>query len=534
MDRELSSNEFVGHEPCPSCKSMDNLARYDDGHGYCFGCSYYENPPSDDGSVVRVQAIKEKVVDFDLIEGEYGPIPKRGLTQATCEHWKYQLGKYKKQPCQIANHMKDNVRIAQKIRMANKKFLFLGETKKIPLYGQWLWRDKGRMIVVTEGEIDALSVSQVQQHKWPVVSVPNGAQGAAKAVANNLEYLEGFDSVIFMFDQDEVGIEAAKECASMLKPSTAKIATLPLKDANEMLVAGRGKEIIDAIWGAKIYRPDGIVGGDETWERLSKWDTGAGYPYPWTELNDLTKGIREREITTITSGSGLGKSTLCRELATDMVKAGEPVGYIALEESIERTSLGFMSVDMNRPLHLETDLDFDKPEIKDAWNRTVGSGNLYLYDHFGSLASDSLLQKIRYLRVALGCKYIFLDHISIVVSGIDNGDERKTIDVLMTNLRSLTEETGVGMVLVSHLKRPPEGKGHEEGARVSLAQLRGSAAIAQLSDMVIGLERNQQGKNPNELTLRILKNRYSGMTGPAGTLTYDHETGRLTEYGVGF
>lgn len=35
---------FVHHEPCPKCGSRDNLARYDDGSAYCFGCRYYEAP----------------------------------------------------------------------------------------------------------------------------------------------------------------------------------------------------------------------------------------------------------------------------------------------------------------------------------------------------------------------------------------------------------------------------------------------------------------------------------------------------------
>lgn len=133
--------------------------------------------------------------------------------------------------------------------------------------------------------------------------------------------------------------------------------------------------------------------------------------------------------------------------------------------------------------------------------------------------------------VALGCKYIFLDHISIVVSGMSNdeeGGERKAIDMLMTNLRSLVEETNVTMFVISHLKRP-EKKGHEEGGQISLSQLRGSGGIAQLSDMVIGLERDQQGETPNVLTLRVLKNRFSGETGISGQLYYNTETGRLSD-----
>ena len=133
--------------------------------------------------------------------------------------------------------------------------------------------------------------------------------------------------------------------------------------------------------------------------------------------------------------------------------------------------------------------------------------------------------------VSLGCKRIFLDHISIVVSGMDSdedGGERKAIDKLMTNLRSLVEETQCTMFVVSHLKRP-EKKGHEEGGQVSLSQLRGSGAIAQLADMVIGLERNQQGENPNVLTIRVLKNRFSGDTGISGYLSYNPNTGRLVD-----
>jgi twinkle protein len=132
---------------------------------------------------------------------------------------------------------------------------------------------------------------------------------------------------------------------------------------------------------------------------------------------------------------------------------------------------------------------------------------------------------------ALGCKWIFLDHVSIVVSGQD-GDERKMIDILMTKLRSLVEETQVGLLLVSHLKRP-EGRGFEEGREITLGHLRGSAGLGQLSDMVIGIERNQQDEDTkNQSTVRILKNRFSGETGIACYLEFDNQTSRLTELSI--
>jgi twinkle protein len=173
----------------------------------------------------------------------------------------------------------------------------------------------------------------------------------------------------------------------------------------------------------------------------------------------------------------------------------------------------------------------DKAELREALQKTVGSGRFYLYDHFGSLESDNLLGKIRYLVKGCGCDTILLDHISIVVSGNEADDERKAIDVLMTNLRSFVQEVNCRMLIVSHLKRP-EKKGHEEGARTSLNQLRGSGGIGQMSDIVVGLERDQQDESvKDQTTLRVLKNRYTGELGEAGTLVWDKETGRLSEYG---
>jgi twinkle protein len=300
-----------------------------------------------------------------------------------------------------------------------------------------------------------------------------------------------------------------------------------------MLVAGRGKEAIDAIWNAKLFRPDGIIPGTEMWDTIINSPTVSSVAYPWEGLNKMTLGLRQRELVTLCSGSGIGKSSVCRELASWLINQGQTIGYIALEESTRRTALGLMGITMNRPLHIEMATSGGEPpneaELREAYEATVGSGRVYLYDHFGSLDSQNLLSRIRYMVRGLGCGWIFLDHLSIVVSGLGEGDERRLIDNTMTAMRSLVEELGCGMILVSHLKRP-DGKGHEEGAQTSLAQLRGSAAIGQLSDLVIGLERNQQDPKNKDLTcVRILKNRFTGETGLSTALQYDRETGRLIE-----
>lgn len=517
---EGQDSNFLRHEACESCGSSDGKAVYDDGHTYCFVCEAHQKG---DGTVSP--KVEQEVRAGSFITGTPQALTKRGITRETCSLWGYEVGDYKGQKVQIANYRDDkNQVVFQKIRFPNKDFLAIGNSAKAGLYGMHLWRDGGKMVTVVEGEIDALSLSQAQANKWAVVSIPNGAQGAAKSVRKNIDWLEKFETVVFMFDNDPVGVSAAQECAALISPKKAKIASLPLKDANEMLVAGRSAELLQCMWNAKSFRPDGIIAMTDLWERVSSPKEVTSFQYPYEGLNTKTLGIRKGEIVTITAGSGIGKSQICREIAYHLIQQGLRIGYIALEESVERTALGLVGIAVNKPLHLSAGEAKDYQKEFEAIAPSVD-----LYDHWGSTDSDNLMNRIRYLVRGSECDFIVLDHISIVVSGIDEGDERRLIDNTMTRLRGLVEELKCGMVLVSHLKRPPQGKGHEEGATTSLAQLRGSAAIGQLSDIVIGAERDQQGDSPDTTTLRILKNRFTGETGVATRLLYTRETGRLRE-----
>ena len=467
-----------------------------------------------------------------LIEHEIVPLVKRGIEIETCQKWKYGVGEYNGKPVQIANYCdKQGQIIAQKLRFADKSFRWLGDTSKVGLYGSHLCRDAGKWVIITEGETDALSVSQAFNLKWAVVSLPNGAKSAPKVVAEHIDWLENFESVVLCFDQDEQGRKAAVEAAQMLSPGKAKIVTnLPQKDANDCLKSGQVKELLEAIYGAPTFRPDSVIPGEELWESIIKEDDRQSIPYPWSGLNSKLFGMRGGELVTLTAGTGIGKSSVTRELAYYLIEMGQKVGYIALEESCRRTAEHIMGLHMYNPPFRWAETGVTEEQKREAFDATVGSGKMVLYDHWGSIDPTNLLNRIRYMARAMECKCVFLDHLSIVVSALESGDERRMIDNTMTRLRSLVEETGVHLVLVSHLRRP-DGRSHEEGGNTSLAQLRGSHAIAQLSDAVIGCERDQQDESTsNRLTLRVLKNRYAGLTGVAQTLEYDDKNGRLTEW----
>lgn len=456
------------------------------------------------------------------------PLGKRKLTEATLAKWGAGETDFKgKNWLAFTYRNEDGTVAGYKLRDPRKQMLVVGGSFSNILYGRHLWGDSGKRVIVTEGELDALSVSQVLDHRWPVVSVPNGAQAAPKSIAANVEWLSGFDEVVFMFDMDDAGRTAAKACAEILPPGKAKLAELPMKDASDMVMAGRTKELVDAQWKARTFRPDGIIQGDEVWEAMVAEDTTTSIPYPWTGWNEKTFGMRTGELVTIVAGTGVGKSACMREIAYYLTQLEEPIGYIALEESVRTTALGLAGLHLNRPIRVLGAQAVSPEDLRDAYDQAVKP--VYMYDHWGSLDSEALLAKVRYLARACGCRWIFFDHLSILVSGQDNADERRGIDLTMTKLRSLVEETGIGLFLVSHLKRR-DGLAHEQGGEVSLSDLRGSQAIAQLSDMVIGLERNQQDEeNPDLSTVRVLKNRFSGDTGITAHLSYNKETGRLRE-----
>lgn len=522
-----NESEFIRHIPCDNCGSSDANSLYSDGHTFCFSCNTHKNG---DGSCTTEPT---KKASSALITGTYMDLAKRKIKEETCRKFGYQVGEYKGKTVQIAPYYDaTGTMVAQKIRGADKSFSVLGDITKAQLFGANLW-NQGKKIVITEGEIDALTVSQVQNNKWPVVSVPNGAQGAVKALKKNLDYLSRFDEIILMFDMDEPGKKAAAECAELFEAGKAKVATLPFKDPNECLQNGKPEEIVQAIWNAKTFRPDGVISGEELWDSIATEEIVQAVPYPWDSLNEITRGARKGELVTLTAGSGVGKTAFVREIAHHLLKEGETVGLLMLEENPRRTALGLMGIELNKPLHLSREGVSDD-ELRSAFSNTVGSGRLYLYNHFGSSDIANLIARVRYLAKGCGCNWIILDHLSIVVSGLGEGDERRLIDNAMTFLRTLVEETGVGMFVISHLRRPDGDRGHEQGAKTSLSQLRGSHSIAQLSDMVIGLERDQQGDNPNVTTVRVLKNRFSGETGITGYLLYNRDTGRLSETDLEF
>ena len=518
---EEQDSEFIRHEPCPSCGSSDALARYTDGHAHCFSCRYYE---FGDGKIVPFHK-PQAPVDFT---GDIIPLKSRGILEDTCKKFNVRYDSVTR-TLKFPYHNGAGRLVAFKARTPDKNFSWTGKNEDHQLFGQQLFggaKGNNKTLVITEGEIDALSVWQARPN-WPVVSLDNGAAAAKRSLQRQYKFVDRYEEIVLLFDNDEAGKQAAEECAQLFSHHKIFIATINgYKDANEAVVAKDAEAIRQAFWQKKPYSPATVIDGRDLFDLALKPLHNRDADWPIAGLTHITCGLRVGELVTVTAGSGVGKSTFCGEVAQHLVSQDEKVGYIALEESLQRTALRLMSVKANKPLHLNNELP--EEELKSAFAESLGTGQVFLRDGFGSVDPDAILSDCRFMAQAKEVRWIILDHLSILMSGNDTHDERKLIDVTMTKLRSFVEETGIGMILISHLKRPQGDKGHEDGQQVSLGQLRGSHSIVQLSDVVVALERSLS-TGQNECTIRVLKNRFNGKTGEAAKISYNESTGRMTE-----
>ena len=528
-----NDSAFVMHTSCDACGSSDANGVFDDGHTFCFSCNTYiegekSGGPANDN---RPEPIPDKgeAKQQSLLKGQAKAIPARGITEAIAKKFGYLIGTHNGEPVHIATYRDVHGKpISQKVRTKDKRFFTVGNHKEAAIFGSHLW-SSGKMLVLCEGELDSLAASVINGGRFPVASISHGAAAAVQCVKRNWDWINGFSSVVVAFDMDEVGQKAALAVAEALPVGKAKIAYLPAKDANACLMEGKSKEFTDAIFQAKEFRPDGIKSAQDYRDVISVDETASAISWPYSLLNEMLLGMRKRELICLAAGSGTGKTTFTKEIAHHLMMSGQKVGLISLEEAPKRTLLGLVGVHLNKNLLVDRSQATDD-EVLDGFDNLFRDNPCVLYDSFGTNDIDVICQRIEYMSRALDVDWIILDHVSILVSGAE-GDERRMLDKAATAFRTLVQAEDIGMIMVSHLTRPG-GRGHESGAAVELSQLRGSHALAQLSDSCIGIQKDPDDPDSDIRLLRVLKNRFSGQIGDAGTLQYNRETGRLLEAAV--
>lgn len=517
------------NQPCLKCKSSDARQIYEDGSSFCFSCS---TPFKSDDTEEEIKIDKP---DRAAKLAEIDAYPTRGfkdrqITKDVCEFFGVKVS-YDSDG-QIDTHYYPYPH-GYKVRRLPKDFSFIGSSGG--LFGQDKFNGAGKRLIITEGEIDALSVAQAHLDKYqkiyPVVSVPSAS--GTKELLNSRDWIRSFEEVVLWFDNDTAGEEALAKALRVVGIDKAKIAKSPsgAKDASDVLVKFGWQRLMQVTWDAARWSPANIITKEKLWEELSNRNSVPSVPYPdcLRGLNVKLKGMRAGEIALLISGTGSGKSTITREIGLHVLESTtDKLGVISLEESPGETALKYSGMALNRnPAHEEIPIE----ELKVGFDKVFGEDRVVLLDHQGSIKDSSIVDQLEYMCL-VGCKYLIIDHITILVSeGADGLQGNEAIDKIMNDLLRLVKRHNVWVCLVSHLRKTQvTGKSFEEGRMPSIDDIRGSGSIKQVSFDIIAFARNMTAEDEaerNAIKMSVLKARTTGLTGPVAGAYYVHKTGRL-------
>lgn len=547
----LTVTMIVDNQPCPACRANghdrtgNHLMIFDDGAAYCNRAHHHANgQPYYDNSNAEVDNMGLSFSDVKNLSSN--KLSSRGIDADVAQHYGvkvfYDTQTRAEEGYAYPLTSAGNV-VGYRIRKLPKVFLNVSEKPlkgvKLELIGQSACNNGGKKLLITGGQDDMLAAFQMLYRSYPkfkpsVVSLPNGE--SSKAVADNIDFVNKYQEVIICTDMDEVGRKAARDIA-LLVGHKAKVMELSEKDANDMLLAGKDREFVNAFFEAKPLRPEGVVAGcDIKLEELRK-PTLRGYATQYEGINSMIGGLRKGELVTLCAASGIGKSTLGKELIYHLrSKHDLTVGVIALEETITTTVQSMIALDNDVPsstLRLNPDI-LTEEQWQNSFDKLIKT-KFFALDHFGSMPVEDLMVRMRHFAYAEKCDFILLDHLSLVISGLDTNDERKMLDRAMTALAAFCTESGTGVISVVHLSRNKGKKSFNEGGAISLNDLRGSSGIEGLSWAVLGLERDQQDEEEKNISkVRVLKNRVLGNTGIAQHCIYDTVSGRLLPHKESF
>jgi twinkle protein len=527
---------------CPdkSCGSHDARQLYEDGTSFCFSCRRFFGKEYSDADVIK-EAVKHMSKEQKITADDVSKLPMalgikdRKISKEVTDFFGIRVSYDEDGDVDSHFYPYDKGR-AYKQRRLPKSFSWVSKSKN--LFGQHLFNGAGKRLIITEGEIDAMSVAQASLEKYgkiyPVVSLASASE--TKAILENRDWVRSFQEVVLFLDNDDVGEKATAEAVKIVGYDKAKLVKLPedLKDANEVLKKHGGGRVLQFVFDAAPYVPVGIIGKEAIWEALEQYNQLPSLPYPpcMAGVNAKLKGKRLGEITLFISGTGSGKSTLLRE---DMIwtKAQTTpdvrLGVISLEESPPEFARKIAGMEIGRNPALE---EIPLQELRPGFDSFFGDDRIMLLDHQGALVDESIVDKMEYMCLS-GCQYIYIDHITILVSegaGDLTGNEAQ--DKVMNRMLRLVKKYPLWLGIVSHLRKTPAtvGKSFEEGRLPSLDDIKGSGSIKQISFDVISFARNMTAeieRERNTIKMRVLKSRTMGQTGSVRGARYIPETGRL-------
>ena len=523
--------------PCPyvSCGSSDAFSYNSNGYGKCHSCgtNYPSRQKTFDWAGEKYPTIEKESYSFtpksmkeillDAIEPSTPQTPTdgkyegmRGISEGVMSE--YNVLTYSDRQEYIYPSGGIKVRT-----LPDKGFFAKSGFKSDELFGMDLFTAGcSKVITITEGELDAMSVFQVIQSKFtnPVVSLPS-ATPSKKLWENCAEWLNSFDKIILSVDNDDAGNALADNISKLFPNKVYRVDHRPFKDANEFLQAGKAEDFKQAWWNARKYTPENVMNSTQDFLSLYKDTPEHQYiPTGIQALDDKILGLMQGHFTVIKAPTGIGKTEIMRYLEYNMLQREVPIAAWHLEETKLRSLLGLVSYECNDNLTRRDLIDEKGAEdqVVDAIGKLTKDENFYQFYLSDGQGADDLIDQIRYFSVACGVKFVFFEPIQDVLVGSSDDSKEQMLADLSVRLSKLSAELNVGIVTIAHT--------NDDG------QMKYCRMIGQRASVIIDLKRDKDAddlKERNTTYLSIEKNRPCSEEGNAGMMRFNTETFTLSE-----
>jgi twinkle protein len=518
------------HQPCPfsSCGSSDAFS-YETNKkvGFCHSCggkySYKsvglqdwaedKYPTNKESNYMNVTEFTPKRIE-DLSEGKYEAM--RGINASTMQD--YNVLTYDDRQEYIYPSGGIKVR-----KLGEKAFYAKDGFKGDELFGMNLYpAGCSKIVTITEGELDALSVCQMTQNQYlnPSVSLPS-ATPSKRLWENCKEWLSSFEKIILSVDNDDAGNALADRMARLFPNKVYRVQHGEYKDANDFLQAGREREFKNLWWKPLKHTPENILNTSDQFLKL--YDETPEHVYYKTgieALDDKILGLMQGHFTVFKAPTGIGKTELMRYMEYSMLQQNIPIAAWHLEETKLRSLLGLVSYEVGDNLTRRDLIEEKKADglVREAIGNITKDENFYQFYLGDGQGADELIDQIRFFSQACDCKFVFFEPIQDVVVGTSEDSKESMLADLSIRLSKLAAELNVGIVTIAHTNENGDPKYCK--------------MIGQRASVIIDLHRDKEADNMEERNttyLKVEKNRPCSEEGQAGRLSFDLDTFMLTE-----
>lgn len=563
---------FVKHTNCEECGSSDGKAVYEGGSSHCFVCEHtvpsseFKEQNSKKTTRVRTSITKEEksmeikpsgkpamtLEENDYIKSVTGVSGKgfRALKDETTKPFgvRYAYDEDGDVEEQYYPTTQEGQIVGYKIREVPKNFYSKGRTgADCELFMQFKFNRGGKYILITEGELDALSAYQMLSdynknrgsgYETAVVSPTTGAN-SHKQIAAQYRFFDTFDQIIVCYDNDKAGKEATEEVVKALPKGKVKIMHMRYKDPNTYLEEGKEEEFVRNFYEAKRYTPVGVLGSGELYDKILAQATVAKVPFPpfMNTLNEmLVGGLPLGHIINIAAGTGLGKTSFVNEMIYHWIfNSPHKIGIVSMELDSGQYGETLLGRHLSRKLSLIQDdtvkkdlLESDK--VRDKANELFynedGQHRFYLLDNRDGTIEE-IQDTVEELVVSCGCRIIVLDPLQDILDGLSNEDQA----LFMKWSKGIIKSHNVTLIFINHVRKSASGvQNSSQGGAFTEEEIQGSSTIIKSASANILLSRNKYAEDPTERnTTKVVlsKNRICGLTGPAGNVYYDNDSHTL-------